>query len=108
MPALVDQRCFNHVTREAAARCPECGRFFCRECVTEHDERLLCAACLKQLIATSFSRRNIFLLPFRTLQFLLGFLTACFFFYLLGQGLLSLDASVHEGTIWKGKWSNMP
>jgi hypothetical protein len=40
------QRCWNHESREAVCRCPECGRSFCRECVTEHDARLLCASCL--------------------------------------------------------------
>ena len=47
MTALAHQRCFNHALREAAARCPGCGNFFCRECVTEHDDRVLCAACLE-------------------------------------------------------------
>ncbi|HWC98270.1 MAG TPA: hypothetical protein VG456_16035 [Candidatus Sulfopaludibacter sp.] len=30
-------------------RCPECGRSFCRECVTEHQSRLLCAGCLTRI-----------------------------------------------------------
>ena len=41
------QRCWNHEDREAVCRCPQCGRSFCRECVGEHESRLLCAACLK-------------------------------------------------------------
>jgi hypothetical protein len=32
--------------REAVARCPQCTRYFCRECVTEHDGRLMCRGCL--------------------------------------------------------------
>ena len=40
------QRCILHPDREAVARCPGCARYFCRECVTEHDGRVLCAACL--------------------------------------------------------------
>ena len=28
------------------SRCPSCKRFYCRECVTEHDGRLLCVQCL--------------------------------------------------------------
>jgi hypothetical protein len=47
--ALRHQRCTNHPQREASARCPECRRFFCRECVTEHDDRVLCASCLAKL-----------------------------------------------------------
>jgi hypothetical protein len=47
MPALpIHQRCWNHESREAVCRCPECTRSYCRECVTEHDGRLLCASCL--------------------------------------------------------------
>ena len=45
------QRCRNHAEREAVARCPGCGHHFCRECVTEHDDRILCAACLRKLTA---------------------------------------------------------
>ena len=46
---LAEQRCRNHERREAACRCPQCRRYYCRECVTEHDDRLLCAGCLRQL-----------------------------------------------------------
>src|SRR5450755_1907426 len=46
---LRQRRCDNHPQREASARCPECGRFFCRECITEHDDRVLCASCLAKL-----------------------------------------------------------
>src|SRR5580658_5639715 len=42
----LQQRCWNHEAREAACRCPACGRSYCRECVSEHEGRLLCAACL--------------------------------------------------------------
>ncbi|MGA3240549.1 MAG: hypothetical protein ABSG03_30115 [Bryobacteraceae bacterium] len=42
----LQQRCWNHDAREAACRCPGCGRSYCRECVSEHEGRLLCAACL--------------------------------------------------------------
>jgi hypothetical protein len=48
-PSLVQQRCVNHPAREASARCPECGRFYCRECITEHDDRVLCASCLEKI-----------------------------------------------------------
>jgi hypothetical protein len=46
---LRQRRCQNHPQREASARCPECGKFFCRECITEHDDRVLCASCLAKL-----------------------------------------------------------
>ncbi len=44
----IQHRCWNHEAREAACRCLECGRSYCRECVTEHQGRLLCAACLAE------------------------------------------------------------
>lgn len=43
MIALV--RCQQHPGQAAAARCPSCQQSFCRECVTEHDGRMLCLAC---------------------------------------------------------------
>src|SRR5271167_2514525 len=46
MPGLALERCFHHETREAVCRCPECRRFFCRECVVPFDGRLLCATCI--------------------------------------------------------------
>jgi len=47
----LQQRCWNHEAREAACRCPGCGRSYCRECVSEHEGRLLCAACLIAITA---------------------------------------------------------
>ena len=35
-------RCLFHPLREAAARCPHCGGTFCRECVTDEDDKLAC------------------------------------------------------------------
>lgn len=45
MTPLFDQRCSHHPAREAVVRCPACRRFFCRECATERDGRMMCAAC---------------------------------------------------------------
>jgi hypothetical protein len=56
-PAL-EQRCWNHEHREAVCRCPECGRAFCRECVSEHEARLLCAACLDTEAGAARGRRG--------------------------------------------------
>jgi len=54
----MDQRCWNHDTREAVCRCLACGRSFCRECVTEHESRLVCAACLRNLAEAASRRRR--------------------------------------------------
>jgi len=82
------QRCANHPGREAAARCPRCRSYFCRECVTEHEDRVLCAACIRALTAsrqTAVSpllKRAAAILPVT-----LGVLTVWLFFYLVGRGL---------------------
>jgi hypothetical protein len=51
-------QCFNHAERLAAARCPECGHSYCRECITEHDGRLVCAVCLRKHSPAGLQRRN--------------------------------------------------
>ena len=104
MPRLLDQRCFNHSLREAAARCPECGRFFCRECVTEHDDRVICASCLRKLAQPPFTQRSGFLAVSRAAQVFAGLFLVWLVFYLLGQTLVSMPDSFHEGTLWKGSW----
>lgn len=104
MDQILHQRCFNHSLREAAARCPECGRFFCRECVTEHDDRVICASCLRKLARPPFARRSGFLAVFRAAQVLAGLCLVWLVFYFLGQTLVSMPDSFHEGTLWKGSW----
>jgi len=98
---LTLQRCFNHAQREAVARCPSCAQYFCRECITEHDDRIICAACLKKLSSTSFLKSRGFAWALRVGHCLLGFLAAWFLFYMFGdQILLRLPSSFHEGTLW--------
>jgi hypothetical protein len=101
MAELFLQRCLNHARREAIARCPECGQFFCRECITEHENRIICAACLKKLSRTPFLKSPAFLQALRIGHCLLGFIVAWFIFYLAGELLLRLPASFHEGALWK-------
>src|ERR1041384_3804490 len=98
MASLLHQRCFNHSVREAAARCPECGHFYCRECITEHDDRVICASCLRKIVQLPFTERRGFVGLMRATQLLAGLFTVWFFFYLFGQVLLSIDSSFHEGT----------
>lgn len=101
MQPLLHQRCFNHATREAVARCPECGRFFCRECVTEHDDRVVCSACLKKLARAPHARRPALLRILRFAQCLAGLTVAWFFFFAIGAALLKIPASFHDGTLWQ-------
>jgi hypothetical protein len=104
MPNLAYQRCFNHAAREAVARCPGCKQFFCRECITEHDDRVLCAGCLKKLAAVPLTKRPAFVGVIRIAQCALGILIAWFFFFLIGESLVRLPDSFHEGTVWRVPW----
>ena len=104
MQNLLNQRCLNHAAREAVARCPECGRFFCRECVTEHDDRVVCSTCLKKLARGPLARRPVFVNILRFSQCVAGLAAAWFFFFLIGEGLLKIPAQVHEGTLWQVNW----
>jgi len=104
MPSLTHQRCFNHFQREAVARCVECRQFFCRECVTEHDDRILCASCLKKLLQPALTSRRWFVGILRLAQGLAGVLLLWLVFYLLGVTLLDIPTSFHEGTLWRLNW----
>ena len=100
--AVLQQRCWNHETREAVCRCPECGRSFCRECVTEHEARLLCAACLKSLSRTGSQRagRVRRLLPAAML--LGGIVFAWCVFFAAGETITWI-ASRMEQTSWQNR-----
>lgn len=104
VPNLSLQRCFNHISREAAARCPECSRFFCRECVAEHEDRVLCASCLKKLSESGPSKRHAFATVMRSAQVVVGVLVAWFFFFMIGESLLRLPASFHDSSVWEDPW----
>lgn len=99
MSAISAKRCFNHARREAVARCPVCGKFFCRECVVEHDGRMICARCL--LPGREHRRKGRFLTGIlRAFQLLTGLLVLWLAFFLMGRALLNLPSSFHEGTLW--------
>lgn len=104
MNDLIHQRCFNHKFREAVARCPECSRYFCRECITEHEDRVLCAACLAKTTKKPSLGLYRFSGLFFVIQVILGTMLMWIFFYYLGQILLSLPVSFHEGTVWSMSW----
>lgn len=101
MTELLLKRCHNHPDREAAAVCLECRRTFCRECVTEHEDRVICATCLKK-ITLSREKQGIRLGGLlHTARMAAGFLIVWLFFLYLGEFLLSIPTQFHDGTIWK-------
>jgi hypothetical protein len=106
MPALASQRCLNHLSREAVARCPECGLFFCRECITEHDDRMICAACLKKLALKEAGRPRTRLNLWPAVQGAGGLFIAWFIFYVIGRLLLAIPDEFHDDALWKTRWGN--
>jgi len=86
----LQQRCWNHEAREAVCRCLACGRSFCRECVTEHESRLVCAACLRNLAETAAKRRGRMRRLVSALLTVAGLLLAWAVYFAAGEGLITL------------------
>ena len=103
MEPLNRQRCLHHSERQAVARCPECALFFCRECIAEHEDRVLCAACLKKL-ATPQTQTKFGSLTRRMLvhciQVISGVFVIGLFFYFCGRTLLAIPSKFHDGSVW--------
>jgi hypothetical protein len=99
--STLQQHCWNHETREAVCRCPACGRSFCRECVTEHESRLLCARCLEGEAQAQGARRHG---SRKTILWMAvaGLLLAWIFFYGTGQALILITGRM-EQTSWQSR-----
>ncbi len=100
MTELAHSRCLNHPERASMARCPRCRHFFCRECITEHADQVICAACLRSGIDNAQPRRRINLKLLSTaLAAFAGFVFLWFLFYMLGHLLLTMPDVFHEGNM---------
>ena len=102
---LIQQQCLRHAGRPAVARCPSCGQSYCRECVVEHEHRLICAECLRQIIAAADSGKKrggwFSLAPVAaTAQLAAAFVLLWALFYAVGAALQRIPAEIHEGVIW--------
>lgn len=97
---ISQQKCFTHPNREAVAQCPNCHRTFCRECVTEHDDKVLCALCLKKITEQSHKKEKPKLVN-TIFSYFLSLFILWFLFFMLGKMLLLIPDSFHEGTFWK-------
>ncbi|WP_404423804.1 rhomboid family protein [Nibricoccus sp. IMCC34717] len=101
-PALSVRRCTRHPVREAVAKCRGCGQFYCRECITDHAGRVLCATCLaREAKAPGPVRRRWLTRLGRPLSLVAGFCLAWFLWYEFGRILVSIPHDVHDGTVWK-------
>jgi hypothetical protein len=94
MSALVHQRCVIHAAREAAVRCPQCRLFYCRECVTEHEGRMMCAPCVAVLSRPVSADRSSWM-SWVALA-LAGFVLAWVMFYYGGMGLARIPSTFFE------------
>ena len=103
MAALTLQRCLHHGEREAIARCPECGGFFCRECITEHDERVICAACLAKLTRPAAAKaRGFRLAALRPwIAAFSGIVVAWLCFHSIGRTLAAIPSDFHASSLWE-------
>jgi len=98
MSSLAQARCFQHVSREAVARCPSCERFHCRECVTEHDGRMICRLCLDALVESEAKSSSGFFTSLRGWALAgAGYFLAVYVFYKIGAVLLSIPSKFHSG-----------
>jgi uncharacterized paraquat-inducible protein A len=105
MTNLHQRHCLNHATREAVARCPECGHFYCHECIAEHEDRVICAACLRKMLRqTEKKRRPLFAWLAGATAFCFSLMIGWLAFYLAGKILLSIPTSFHDGTLWQNSF----
>jgi hypothetical protein len=105
IPAALRRRCARHEEREAVGRCSVCAGGFCRECVTEHEDRLYCGPCFTLQVAgvrrvaapSKFNGRF-----WRRLALTLGSLVCLVAgAYALGRLLAAIPADFHDGQVWK-------
>ena len=98
---LAQSRCFQHVSREAVARCPACSRFYCRECVTEHEGRMICRGCLDELLAAHTKESGGLFSAVRAWMLAgAGYAFAAYVFYQVGRMLLRIPSEFHSGVFF--------
>ena len=100
--ALSATVCTVHGERPAAARCPSCHRFFCTECITEHEGRLTCASCLDAESGPVVGKKSgvgLFLAP--VIQILIALIVSWLIFLSVAQFLGDIPDEFHDGTVWE-------
>ncbi len=98
--AVHTRRCVRHAQREAAARCPACGGYFCRECVVDHGGRVLCARCLAKATAKRPEQSRVLDGVWRGLGLAVAVWVLWMTFYAGGQLLLRLPEETHAEREW--------
>jgi hypothetical protein len=102
-PRLALQKCWNHTDREAVGRCPECTRFFCRECVVEHESRIVCSACLSRILSAAAPKKSPFSFAplLRATMTVAGFILAWLTFFWVGRALIEIPHDTHAMKLWQ-------
>lgn len=95
MTAFAAKRCFVHPSREAASFCTACRRSFCRECVTEHDGRLICASCIANIDSAGPRRTRRYAWLGTAASLFVAVAFSWLFFYMLGRACLLVEPSRH-------------
>ena len=102
---LAQTTCRIHFDRPATARCPSCEQFYCRECITDHDGRMTCAACLKkereEAVKPKKAKSGLhWFQPAPLIHFSIALAVAWVLFYLVAKTLTGIPDDFHDGTIW--------
>ena len=97
----IRQQCWNHEAREAVCRCPECAHSYCRECVTEHEARLLCAACLRKVLTGAGLKRHKRRVPALVLL-ATGLLLSWVLFLAVAGGISEFSARMEQAA-WQNR-----
>jgi hypothetical protein len=103
MTDLARQQCFHHPGREAVVRCPSCRRDFCRECVTEHEDRYLCSACLRAEAERAAKPRRRLRTPVGAILAIAGLLTAWTVYYAAAQYLVLRGTAAQNTRVWHAR-----
>jgi hypothetical protein len=103
-PPSIRNRCFLHGDRVAVARCGSCGRHFCRECVTEHEGRMICGGCLRRGAGPKRAARRWLRGVGAVAHTVAAVFVAWLFFHWIGLIMLEIPTSMHEGTLWNEAW----
>jgi len=93
-----------HTERDAAAKCRSCGGYFCRECITEYDAELYCAACLQR--TTQLKTKSVAKTRGRWFSPLITCLAILFvwaIFFLLGTWVAQLPPPTQRHSPWQAR-----
>jgi len=93
--------CLNHIGREAVARCPSCSQYFCRECITEYNGRMLCNPCYTARTQVQEKPARDWFILTTSIQAFLGLGLLWFTAWLFGRILVNIPSDFHEGTLWE-------